>query len=50
MIGGAIKRADNFLQERCDKIPTAKRKGVVVAMFATLVFVTVINFITEFVI
>lgn len=50
MIRGALKRVDDFLRGRCESIPTAKRKGVVVAMFATLVVVAVINFITEFII
>ena len=47
MIAKVFKRADNFLRARCDKIPTSKRKGVVIAMFTTLVVIAVFNFITE---
>lgn len=46
MIRDVIKRVEDFLQDRCEKIPTSKRKDVVIAMFATFVVIVVVNFIT----
>ncbi len=47
MITKGVKRADSFLRKRCDKIPASWRKGVLIAMFATLVAVAIFNFLID---
>ena len=47
MITKGLKQADSFLRERCDKIPTSWRKGVVIAMFTTLMAVAIFNFLID---
>ncbi len=49
MIAKVFKRADSFLRERCDKIPTSHRKTVVITILVTLAIIGVFNFITEIV-